>query len=53
VRTAPERRREARAEQRTLGHDHVQERIEAVVEEDLGIVDHDQVDPDEHLEHAL
>jgi hypothetical protein len=49
----PERGREARPEQRALRHHDVQQRVEAVVEEDLGIVDHDQVDPDEHLEHAL
>ena len=50
---AAERGREPRPEQAPLGHDHVQEGVEAVVEEDLGVVDHDQVDPDEHLEHAL
>ena len=53
MRAAPERGREARTEQRSLRHHDVQQRVEAVVEEDLGIVDHDQVDPDEHLEHAL
>ena len=53
VRAAAERRREARPQQAPLRHDDVQQRVEAVVEEDLGIVDHDQVDPDEHLEHAL
>ena len=53
MRPAAERRRKARPQQASLGHDDVQKRIEAVVEEDLGIVDHDQVDPDEHLEHAL
>ena len=53
VRAAAERRRVARLQQAALRHHDVQQRIEAVVEEDLGIVDHDQVDPDEHLEHAL
>ena len=53
VRAAAERRREARLQQAALRHHDVQQRVEAVVEEDLGIVDHDQVDPDEHLEHAL
>ena len=53
MRAAAERRREPRLEQAALRHHDVQQRIEAVVEEDLGIVDHDQVDPDEHLEHAL
>ena len=53
VRPAPERGRIARPEQRSLRHHDVEQRVEAVVEEDLGIVDHDQVDPDEHLEHAL
>ena len=43
----------ARPQQAPLRHHDVQQRIEAVVEEDLGVVDHDQVDPDEHLEHAL
>ena len=53
VRAAAERRRVPRLQQAPLRHHDVQQRIEAVVEEDLGIVDHDQVDPDEHLEHAL
>ncbi len=50
---AAERRREAGTQQAPLRHDDVEQGVEAVVEEDLGIVDHDQVDPDEHLEHAL
>ena len=49
----PMRRRIARVEQAALRHDDVQQRIEPVVEQDLGVVDHDQVDPDEHLEHSL
>ena len=40
-------------DQRTLGHGHVNEIVEAVVEQDLGVEDHDHVDPDEHLEHAF
>ena len=50
---AAEGGREARVEEASLRHHHVEQRVEAVVEEDLGVVDHDQVDPDEHLEHAL
>ena len=53
MRAAAERRRVPRLQQAALRHHDVQQRIEPVVEEDLGIVDHDQVDPDEHLEHAL
>ena len=40
-------------EQRALGQGHVDEVVEAVVEEDLGVEHHDHVDPDEHLEHAF
>ena len=40
-------------QQRALGQGHVNEVVEAVVEQDLGVEDHDHVDPDEHLEHAF
>ncbi len=53
VGAAPESRRVLGVEQRAVGDDDVEQRVEAVVEEDLGVEDHDQVDPDEHLEHLF
>ena len=50
---AAERGREVRVHERALGQGDVDEVVEAVVEEDLGVEHHDHVDPDEHLEHAF
>ena len=40
-------------QERPLRKGHVDDVVEAVVEEDLGVEHHDHVDPDEHLEHPL
>ena len=53
MRAAAECGRELRMKQAPVGDDDVEQRVEAVVEEDLGVEDHDQVDPDEHLEHRF
>ena len=53
VGAAAERGREVGVHQRALGQGDVDEVVEAVVEQDLGVEHHDHVDPDEHLEHAF
>ena len=53
VGAAAQRCREIRIEQRPLRHGDVNEIVEAVIEQDLGVEHHDHVDPDEHLEHAF
>ncbi len=53
VRAAGERCRIARLEQRAFGDVHLDEIVEAVVEQDLRIENHDHVDAEEHLEHVF
>ncbi len=48
-----ERRRVARLEDRALLDADVEQVVEAFVEQDLGVEDHDQVGPDHHLHHPL
>ena len=49
----PERGGELGADQRTGLEDHLQQVVEALVERDLRVEGHDEVDPDEHLEEPV
>ena len=49
---AAQRSGEFRMEEGAVRHPRVNQIVKAVVKQNLGIVDHDEVDADEHLEHA-
>ena len=49
----PERRRVPRLEDRALLDSDLEQVVEAFVEQDLGIEDHDQVGSDHHLHHPF
>ena len=51
VGAARQRRRELRLQQRPFRNMHVHQVVEAVVEHDLRVEDHDHVHAAEHLEH--
>ena len=52
VGAAAERRGELRMQQRAVRDARVDQIVEPVVEQNLRIIDHDEIDTDEHLEHA-
>jgi hypothetical protein len=53
VHAVPHRCGIARLEDAALRDAYVEQVVEALVEEDVGIEDHDQVDPDHHLHHPF
>ena len=53
VQPVRQRRRELRVQQRALRKRHLEDVVDPVVEEDLGVEGHDHVDPEEELAEAL